>query len=307
VAPCGSNFSEDVKCSIETERISKPRQAILIIRGSQLSHTVEYLRFLQNSNGGWQFVGENNTDSRYSPSHHRLIQFWDQPFLQISSDHSQNGVATHQEVEDWFDLTQPGFDPVLSITVDGGQGRFGFGVGRKIHASYTLSQTAGRERIELTLNVHFDGVGLDHQAWYLGVYERPANTKKFVLRRAYAGLQRRTPISTEDFEGLADPFSGISNEKLLAYAISGLRKIAAGSNSDAKAWLGSVLHYVGDTPEPAARTLDEALMGHNPPKKPKISGLSSYFEFCRNYECKKFSNSIWLVYNNLPKTSVQNA
>jgi hypothetical protein len=253
LAPCGSDFpAGEAPCSAETVVVSKPDQAILIIRGGQLSYTVEYLRYLQDSKGGWQFAGENNAFQRNSPSHYKLMQFGDKPFLTISSDHSQIGFATRQVLEDWFDLTQQDFDPVLSITVDGGQSRFGLGVGRTMHAAYALSQTAGLERVELTLNVHFDGVGLDQEATYFGVYERPTNAKTFTLGSAYSGAERRTMISTRDFEELADPFSRLSNEELLTYALPGLRKIATGSDPDAKKWLQSVLSFAEDTPEKRA-------------------------------------------------------
>ncbi len=174
------------------------------------------------------------------------------PFLKISSDHSQFGFGVSQEIEDWFDLTQPDLEPVFSFTADGGEGRFSMGVGRSIHAQASLSQAAGLERIDLILSVHLDGPGLDLEAMYLGIYERPANQKKFTLRIAYSGLDRRTTISAKDFEELADPFSGVSNQQLLVYALPGLQKIAAGSDPDARQWLQSILSHAKDTPEKRA-------------------------------------------------------
>jgi hypothetical protein len=250
LAPCGSNFpAAEARCSAELAAVVNPDQTIIIIRGGNLSYTVEYLRYLKDPKGGWRFAGENSAVQRNSPSHHKVVRLGDKPFLAISSDHSQNGAATQQVIEDWFDLTQPDFEPVLSITVDGAQSRFGFGVGRSMHATFSLSQSGGIEKFAVILNVHFDGVGLRQQARYLGVYERHANENKFALRRAYYGLDRRTPMATMDFEELADPFSGLSNEKLLAYALPGLQKIAAGSDSDAKDWLRSVLDHARDTTE----------------------------------------------------------
>jgi hypothetical protein len=126
---------------------------------------------------------------------------------------------------------------------------FGMGVGRDIHARCNLSQASGLERIDLILNVHFNGPGLNLESMYLGAYDRRSNEKKFVLRNAYSGLDRRTMMSTKDFEELANPFSGLPNEKLLAYALPGLQKIATGSDSGARDWLQSVLNYAEDTPE----------------------------------------------------------
>ncbi|HEX4809563.1 MAG TPA: hypothetical protein VH325_11575 [Bryobacteraceae bacterium] len=250
LAPCGSNFpAAEARCSTEAITTTRPDQVIVVIRGGVDSYAVEYLRYLRDANGGWSFSGENSALQRNAPSDRKLLSIWNEPFLAISSDHSQTGVATGQMREEWFDLTQPGFEPVFSFTVDGSQSHFGFGVGRTVHATCNVNQTANTQIIELTLNIHFDGVGLDQQSAYLGVYERRADEKTFKLHSASAGLDRRQPIPVKDFADLADPFSAIANEKLLVLAFSGLKKIATGSNSDAREWLSSVLRHTADTPE----------------------------------------------------------
>src|SRR5262249_33441072 len=103
--------------------------------------------------------------------------------------------------------------------------------------------------VKLTLKATFDGVGLAYDRSYVGIYERSADGGSVFLRRAYSSLNQRTPISLEDFRGIADPFSGISNERLLALAFPGLRQIATGSDSDAREWLDMVLQNAGNTPE----------------------------------------------------------
>jgi len=97
--------------------VLNPDQAILIIRGGALSYTLEYLRYLKDPKSGWRFAGENNAFQRNSPSHHKVTRIYNKPFLTISSDHFQNGVATQQVLEDWFDLTMPDFEPVFSATL----------------------------------------------------------------------------------------------------------------------------------------------------------------------------------------------
>jgi len=250
LAPCGSNFpAAEAPCSAEIVTVANPQQEIVIIRGGDFSYTVEYLRYLQSVKGGWQFVGEYSAFKKDGPSRHEVMRVGGKPFLKISSNHTQNGVSIQQELEDWFDLTQLDFEPVFSFTVDGGEDRFGMGVGPKIHAQCKLSQASGLERIDLILSVHFNGPGLKLESMYLGTYDRRSNEKKFVLRNAYSGLDRRSMMSTKDFEELADPFSGLSNEKLLAYARAGLQKIATGSDPEARDWLRSVLNYAENTPE----------------------------------------------------------
>ena len=249
-APCGDSAPvNDAPCSAEITTVANPEQAIVIIRGGDASYTVEYLRYLQDPKGGWRFAGENTAPTRNGPSNHEVMLVAEKPFLKISSNHSQIGFSVSQELEDWFDLTQPGLEPVFSFTADGGENRFSVGVGRDIHAQCSLSQASGLERIDLILNVNFNGPGLDLDAMYLGIYDRRSDEKKFVLRNAYSGLDRRTMMSTKDFKELADPFSGLPNEKLLAYALPGLRKIAMGSDPEARAWLQSILEHAKDTPE----------------------------------------------------------
>lgn len=252
-APCGDRFpAAQESCSVKIEAVSKPDQAILIVRGGDSSFAVGYLRYMRDSTGVWRFAGENSTIRRNPARDYTLMQFGDKPFLAIFSDQSQRGMGTQQVLEQWFDLTQPDFKPVFSITPDGGQSRFGIGVGRTIKTTYALHQTAGSESIQVTLSLHFNGVGLDQEATFIGVYGRSPGEKAFTLRTAYAGSDRRAVIPTEDFEGLADPFSDLSNEKLLAYAFAGLQKIAKGSDRDATEWLQSVLSNAEDTPEKRA-------------------------------------------------------
>jgi hypothetical protein len=120
-----------------------------------------------------------------------------------------------------------------------------------------MSQTAGLERINVILFVHFTAVGLDFPAQYNAVYDRPQGQKKFTLRSAGTGLGFGPAMPTKDFEELANPFQLPSVEKLLVYTLPGLREIASGSNADARKWLQSVLDHAKDTPE--KRTLLELL------------------------------------------------
>jgi hypothetical protein len=239
-------------------QFANPEQAIVIIRDGDFSFTDEYLRYLRGPNRDWKFAGENSAFKRNGPSNHALVRLGTKPFLKISSNHSQSGVAIQQEIEDWFDLTLSDFEPVFSFTPDGSAGGFEFTIARVIKAQSNFSQAAGLERIDTTLNVRFEGTpGLDLQGIYVGVYERHANQKRFKLRTAYSGLDSHTTIPTKDFEALANPFTNPANETFMLYALPGLKKIAAGSNADDRGWLRDFLDHAKDTPE--KRTLLELL------------------------------------------------
>jgi hypothetical protein len=250
VAPCGADFPVgDAVCAVDLEHISRPDQTLLTIRGGEASYSKEYLRFLKQASGEWRFAGEFYAFQKDSPSEHTITIFGTKPFLMISSDHSQVGAATVQKVEDWFDLSLTGLEPVFSITAEGSEYRWAMGVSRTTQAAHQFSVSGGLERIHVTLKLTFEGEGLAQEATYSAEYERRPSEKKFGLRRAYLEGPSRVRISPEEFTELADPFSGVSNDKLVAYAIAGLRKVATGPDKDARDWLILVLGYVGDTPE----------------------------------------------------------
>jgi hypothetical protein len=267
-APCGGNApANDAPCSAEIATVANPDQAIVIIRGSGFSFTVEYIRFLQDPKGGWQFAGENSANKRNGPSNHEVIRVGGKPFLKISSNHTQNGFGIQQEVEDWFDLTKSDFEPVFSFTPDGSVSGIGFGVGRTIEARCFLSEASGLERIGMTLQIRFDGMlfpGID--ATYEGVYYRAANEKKFTLASAQAGLFGGTTMPAKDFEDLADPFGNPSREKYLVWALPGFQRIATGSDAETQKWLRAFLDTVSDTPE--KRTLLDLLTNPSAPAPP---------------------------------------
>jgi hypothetical protein len=259
-APCGKGLENP--CSTQVVTVSNPDQEILIVQGVLIRRNDIYLRYLRTANGDWQFAGERRAfvDDNF-PRRHEVMRLDGKPFLKICSGHSQTGGALMQEVEDWFDLTQPGFEPVFSFTAQGSLSPFGLAVGRTVHAQAVAHEALGLETIDLNLDVHFVGPRLDIAAAYVGIYERPSGEKTFSLRLAYSGLDRHAAIPREDFEGLGGvDFSQLSNERLLFYAFPGLQKIASGSDEDAKQWLRSVLRYAGDTPE--KRTLSELLAKH---------------------------------------------
>lgn len=248
--PCGDAI--EIPCSASIVTVLNPDQAILIIQSNARKTDDIYLRYRQDAKGAWQYSGEHSAYINGAPRRYEVFRAGNKPFLKISSDLSEIGGGFSQEVEEWFDLTRSDFDPVFSFTVDGGENRFSFGVSRAISAQAVISQASGRETIELTLEVHFDGPSLAVPATYIGVYERLAGQKNFKLTSAYAGSDRQTVISAKEFEALGDPFEGPSNEQLLVYALPGLRKIATGTDSKATQWLGSILEKAKDTPEKLA-------------------------------------------------------
>jgi len=99
-APCGGNApANEARCSVETVTVANPGQVIVIIRGGDFSFTEEYLRYLRGANRGWKFAGEYSAEKRFGPSNHALVQFGRKPFLMISSNHSEYGVASNRRLK----------------------------------------------------------------------------------------------------------------------------------------------------------------------------------------------------------------
>ncbi len=248
VAPCGAASVSGNPCSSEIVRVPSTNQEVVIL-GGENSFAVEYLGYVRDNQGGWHFSGERNYVQRNGPTHHDVVRRWDRPFLVISSNHSENGIATEQILEEWFDLTRMEWKPVFEFTREGSQGRFGFGVSRDLRSVAQEGKVAGTEMVELTVSVHFVGIGLDQEMTLVGFYEREKNQPAFTLREAFSGADRKQRIGTTEFAALADPFSAIENERLLALALPGLERIAMGSDKASREWLNSILNFVKDTPE----------------------------------------------------------
>jgi hypothetical protein len=262
-APCGGPKDVQNPCSTSLLTVLNPDQQILIIQGELLQHNDVYLRYLRKSNGEWTFAGKRTAFVKEFPRRHEAVRLNGKPLLKIASDHSQIGGALVQEVEDWIDLAQPGFDPVFSFTPEGSYSDFSFAVWRTIRAQAIPIRGQRVERIDLVLNVKFEGPGMSLPATYVGVYERAPGEKKFTIRRAYSDQVRRTEMPAGDFEGIG----GVSidllefpNERLLFYAFPGLQKIASGSDKDGREWLQLVLDHTGDCPE--KRSLLDLLAKH---------------------------------------------
>ena len=228
-----------------------------------MGHDV-YLRYLKKQNGEWQFAGKRTVFvSANYPRRHEVTRVSTKRFLKISTDRTQNGISLQEEVEDWFDLSQPGFEPVFSFMPQGSYAPFSFAVGRTVRALATATHRNGLDSIDVILDIHFDGPSLDVPAIYLGVYDRPAGAAKFTLRQAFSGLERHTAIPIEDFEGLGGvDFSEIDPARLLFYAYSGLEQIATAGDKDAREWLRLVLNNAVDTPE--KRKLIDLLAKNHP-------------------------------------------
>ncbi|BDC50389.1 hypothetical protein F183_A27050 [Bryobacterales bacterium F-183] len=239
-APCPADWKP---CPVELVQTGSPDQVILIAQAA-FGHSQDvYLRFDRQKTGEWKCEGAWPAESNEDFHAYKIMRAGQKRFLRISSNRSQVGFLISHIFEEWFDLTQPGFQPVFSITTEGGHSAFGFGVSRDVKTDVRSRPLSGVDQLEVDLNVVFNGLGLQQQNVFRGVYQRQRGERNFRLVGAFSG---KKAIPTSDFLALADPFDGLSNQ-LVRYALPALRKVASGSDMQAKEWLRSFLRDAADT------------------------------------------------------------
>lgn len=222
--------------STELITILEPDQIIVLVQGESTPFDV-YLRFMQEKAGAWRFSGVYGAIIHNHPRRHEVDRSSGKPFLRVSSQ-GVRGSDVDCEMEDWFDLTQPGFEPVFAFPVQGHQGRIG-GIGRDI----TATLIAQADTIHAVLAVQFSGGGHGlGYCQYTAVYARSKGAKTFAFQNAGAG---QSGISRAAF----DLDEGPSDEDLIRYAFPGLKELATGNDSEAKGWLKQLLAMADNTPE----------------------------------------------------------
>lgn len=175
-SPCGK--SDDDPCLTKLVSIRNPDQQILILRRGLAQGHIVYLRYVHAANGDWRFAGERGAFERNGCScGHAIARLFGKPFLKITSDRTQVGFALAQEVEDWFDLTQPGFEPAFSYSTYFNLQPFSLAVGRTAKAQVVPRVVNGVATIDLVLRTHFEGPGFDMAVTFVGIFERPAGER----------------------------------------------------------------------------------------------------------------------------------
>jgi hypothetical protein len=243
IQPCGKLTDGKKHCSTELITVLDPDQVIVLIQGD-LTPADVYLRYLKEKTGRWHFVGAHESYVHNHPRRHEVDRSTGKPFLRISSQ-GIRGSDVDSEVENWFDLSQPGFEPVFSFTVQGNQRRV-FGIGRRIFQT----AVADKDTLDVVLQVEYFGAAATlGDAEYNAVYVRGPGAKRFNFQAAFAGFGDKAKIPKAAFEELADLDEGPSNEDLIGYTMPRLKEIAAGGDGEAKEWLKHFLDSVNATPE----------------------------------------------------------
>jgi hypothetical protein len=245
----------DWQCLADVVTVLNPSQAILVVVAKPEN---VYLRFIADG-VGWRYAGHHISVKKNFGERYQISRMLGKTFLRVSSQ-GANGGDIDSEVESWFDLSLPDFEPVFEFTVQGSEIRFGVGVSRWVHAT----AAAAAESIEVDLEVRYsEALDVDLGfARYKATYARAADQKKFSLREVHPFFSDAPEISNKDFEDMASIDGATTNEhptneRLLIYTLPRLKEIASGPDSEVKEWLRDILSVCKDTPE--KRTLQALL------------------------------------------------
>ena len=243
IQPCGKLSGGQQGCSTELITVLNPDQAILLVQGDATPADI-YIRFMHEKNGSWKFAGLQQAFIHNHPRRHEVDRSSGVPFLRVASQ-GIRGSGVDSEVEDWYDLTRPEFEPVFSFIAQGHQSRLNFGIGRKVFGYLT----AGKNVIYATLEVHFSGMDSNGEhdlgmASYAFSYSRQDASKTFRLQ-----TPPKSKITSAEFAALTDMDEGPSNEDLVRLDLHGLTAVATGKDNSAKNYLRELLNRCKDTPE----------------------------------------------------------
>lgn len=225
-------------CKTKLLTVKRPEQVIVVIECEWFKGFVRYTR---QSSGSWQAEGAADAGYR-APQEYQLDDASGTPFFRYSFE-GMHGSDVSGYFEDWIDLTRPGFKAAFGIMPEGWEDRRLEGIGRKI----STNVVERNNEIRATLHIQFFTNHHDTLATLATtlVYSRTDPAGPFRCHSLDPG------VSCKDVDTLTYLSEGDSptEEYLIRFALPGLKKIAAGPDSETKQWLREYLAKRKNTPE----------------------------------------------------------
>jgi len=237
--PCESH------CHTELVTVIEPFQVILVIH--QLQFDV-YLRYRKPDGperpGAWKFAGQFETMQRYYESQHEVKYIGRKPYF-LATSQGVSGSDWGSQIEHWFDLALPEFEPVFSHTIEYSYSGFPDRVRYQI-SGYINVVEMPIEQIQVNYTARFEAHGDLAVIEYNPVYRRRGN--RFVFD------QQKSKVVEKDLDALLGGTDLMSptNEEFLHLLIQPLKEVASAKYEGLKEqhdWLVRFLAQCNDTPE----------------------------------------------------------
>ena len=233
------------KCTVDLIQVDGPEQMILRVIGPRLDL---YLRYVREKDGTWWFSGASPAPLFLYKGSYRVDRTSGAPYLVVSSE-GDHGTGIEYQMESWFDLREPWFEPVLTFTVHGIEYPWVFGAGRDVRARVVPVPTG--LRVLMTAKLMFLSMGVDIPCGtvaYHTVYRRAPGRRHWVSTGASPVDGKGPDISAKQFEMLAG-VGEHDNEELMPFVLPALRRVVVGLDSEAKRALQGLVTSFPDRPE----------------------------------------------------------
>jgi hypothetical protein len=231
-------------CAAQVVSVMVPEQAIVIVQCESSSTSDQYVRYSRRSDGAWKCEGLREFFIRHGATSHQLSREDGQRFLRVSH-YGDSGTGLNVELEDWFDLTRPGFEPIFDFPVRGN-----YNQPYVIGTEFTAAVTANEGQLLVELMVKFETDISEEHVTPLGERELEATYRRDGSGKFQCASVRGDEafVSCADFKALSTS-GGPSEEDLVRLSLRVLKEVATGSNGHQKRWLRRYLAQRKDTPE----------------------------------------------------------
>ncbi len=226
-------------CTTQVLSVMVPEQAIVIIECDS-SPGDQYIRYTRQREA-WRCEGSQSFLIHHWPRRHEIVRENGELFLRVSRQ-GDYGTGLSEEIEDWFDLTRPGFEPVFDFPVQGH-----YNQPQLMGTEFTAHIPVNPAELVVMLFVTFETDASQEHVTTLGKREL---TARYTRNRKgeFQCASVTDGASCADFKALSTS-GGPSEEDLVRLSFGVLKNVATGSNDDQKRWLRRYLSHRKNTPE----------------------------------------------------------
>jgi hypothetical protein len=227
-------------CTTQVLSVMVPEQAIVIIECHR-SPGDHYIRYTRRSDGSWRCEGSQDFFIHHWPRRHEVERDNGELFLRVSRQ-GDYGTGLSVEIEEWFDLTRPGFEPVFEFPVQGH-----YNQPQLMGTEFTAHLIVNPAELVVMLFVTFETDASQEHVTELGKREL---TAKYARNRKgeFRCASVTDGASCTDFEALSTS-GGPSEEDLVRLSFDVLKNVATGRDANQKRWLRAYLAQRKNTPE----------------------------------------------------------
>lgn len=244
--PCGDSNREATMGAAEMITVADPDQVILVVEPTFGAHDI-YLRYRHQKDGTWRWAGAYRAYIRNYPRVHETHRVAGIPVMRLNVQ-GTHGSGIGENLGEWFDLSQPGFQPAFRFPVEYYEDGLVMGFSRTQNSEVSWQR---RDEIHVTLRIEVSLFNRTVGDFQLDAdYHRQPGNAKFQIAAVAPASKGNVLLSPAEFESLAGLDDVTDPEPaLLRLCLNELRKVASGRPGRPKETLRRILSRVRTGPE----------------------------------------------------------